>query len=218
VGGMNLSDYYITAPLHEMPDFDKREFGVKMKCLISQDNPNGTWRHLAFKNVNLLRAFLIERKPDHVYFSSAKYKEPWLKPMESKKEGWLGSDLVFDIDNDHLATPSLESAAYNAVKLYDFLKSDFGFKDMIITFSGSRGYHIHVRDKCVQTLDNHMRAQVMECFGEYIKLSNGKRKYNRRYVGLDTMVTPDITRLIRLPGSIHGKTMQECRIIKIGRD
>jgi len=199
---MNLSDYYMTADLHEPPHIEQREFGVIKKG-------GGMWRHLSFENMDKLRSFLIQHQPLHVYFSTAKYENPSERDMTIKREGWLGSDLIFDIDNDHLATPTLESAAYNAVKLHDFLKADFGFKDMIITFSGSRGYHIHVRDECVQTFDNHMRAQVMECFREF----DDKGRYNRRYVGLDTMVTPDITRLIRLPGSIHGKTGQECRII-----
>jgi DNA primase catalytic subunit len=38
---------------------------------------------------------------------------------------------------------------------------------------------------------------------------------NPKYVGIDAPVTIDTARLIRLPGSIHGKTMQECRIIKV---
>ena len=55
---------------------------------------------------------------------------------------------------------------------------------------------------------------IAEYFTEY-KNVRGKKAYNKNYVGLDVPVTTNLTGLIRLPGSIHGKTGKECRIMNI---
>ena len=190
---MKLLDYYMTADLHEPPDFDKREFAVIIDGRM--------WRHLAFENVQKLRAFLMEKQPDHVYFSVAKYEDPGNQDMMVKREGWLGSDLIFDIDDDHLPEATLVEAAFHLLQLKKVLIEKFGLKDIMYTFSGSRGYHAHVRDESIQTLNNHERQQIVQ----YIEQFN---------IGIDAPVTADVARLIRLPGSIHGKTGLQCRIIE----
>jgi DNA primase small subunit len=59
-------------------------------------------RHKVFARISDLRAFLVDAVPSDVYRSSAYYEIPQEK-ME--KKGWLGADLVFDIDADHIPTP-----------------------------------------------------------------------------------------------------------------
>ena len=191
---MNLSDYYMTADLHEPPMMHQREFGIIRKG-------KGMWRHLAFSNMGKLRAFLIEQRPLHVYFSAAKYTDPGNLIMAEK--GRLGADLIFDIDYDALKEPSLGEAAWQIKQLDKILAGRFGLKDRTMVFSGSRGYHIHVRDNCIQSLNRNERGQIAE-------------DVMARGIEIDAPVTCDVSRLIRLPGSIHGKTMQECRIIKVG--
>ena len=73
------------------------------------------------------------------------------------EKGWLGADLVFDLDADHLEgahdmtfEEMLAEVKVEFKKLLDsYLLGDFGFdeKDILIVFSGGRGYHAHVRDK-----------------------------------------------------------------------
>ena len=183
----------MTAELHEPTFFGNREFAIIKEGRM--------WRHLQFDNIQKLRAFLIQHRPDHVYFSSAKYKMPGEKDMLTKRAGWLGSDLVFDIDNDHLEIPTIDEATYHALMLKDLLINNFGLEISLFTFSGSRGYHIHIRDDKIQFLNNHERGQICE----YITGFD---------IDIDVPVTCDTARLIRLPGSIHGKTGKECRIIK----
>ena len=190
---MNLQDYYMTADLHEPPMMHQREFGI-----IRKDK--GMWRHLAFSNMGKLRAFLIEQRPLHVYFSVAKYSDPSNIIMAEK--GRLGTDLIFDIDYDALKVPTLGEAAYQIMELSGILKDKFALKDLTMVFSGSRGYHIHVRDDCIQSLNRYERSQIVD----YV-IARG--------IEIDAPVTCDMSRLIRLPGSIHGKTMHECRIIKV---
>ncbi|MEM4727938.1 MAG: DNA primase small subunit PriS [Candidatus Bathyarchaeia archaeon] len=59
-------------------------------------------RHTSFSDPSQLRSFILEKAPAHIYYSSAYYREP-RADMESK--GWIGADLVFDIDADHMETP-----------------------------------------------------------------------------------------------------------------
>ena len=48
--------------------------------------------------VDMIRALV----PSDVYYSTAYYAKP---AEEMERKGWLGSDLVFDVDADHIETP-----------------------------------------------------------------------------------------------------------------
>ncbi len=58
-------------------------------------------RHKVFARISDLRLFLSKTVPSDVYRSCAYYENP---AAEMDKKGWLGADLVFDIDADHIPT------------------------------------------------------------------------------------------------------------------
>jgi DNA primase small subunit len=58
-------------------------------------------RHRSAANVNGLRRSLCDLEPSDVYYSCAYYENP---EADMDKKGWLGADLVFDIDADHIPT------------------------------------------------------------------------------------------------------------------
>lgn len=58
-------------------------------------------RHKRFDKINNLKVVLSEIAPSDVYHSCAYYENP---DFDMDKKGWLGSDLVFDIDADHIPT------------------------------------------------------------------------------------------------------------------
>lgn len=62
----------------------------------------GMIRHLSFKNAGELMAELVRQAPSSVYCSNAIYEHPTLQ-MDEK--GWLGAELIFDIDADAIPTP-----------------------------------------------------------------------------------------------------------------
>jgi len=62
----------------------------------------GMVRHLSFKNPGELIAELVKQAPSSVYCSNAIYENPTLQ-MDEK--GWLGAELIFDIDADSIPTP-----------------------------------------------------------------------------------------------------------------
>lgn len=78
------------------PEISRREFGF-----LSFGGKN-MFRHIGFDDVQHLRKYLTDYAPAHTYFSAAYYEAP-MAAMENK--GWLGADLVFDIDADHFDLP-----------------------------------------------------------------------------------------------------------------
>ncbi len=214
---LKISDYYITAPLYEPPFFPNREFGF-----IIDDQMT---RHIAFSTPQKLRAFCVEHAPQHVYYSSAKYDFPDIQEKRELMKGWQGSDLVFDIDNDHPRPMTLRMAQKQALKLVAILRNDFALNDIMLTFSGKRGNHVHVRDKCIQTLEGPERREIADYFQEFLpgterrdklgmKIKNSAKK-NPNFLSIDTQVTADVSRLIRLPGSLHAGSMKPCEIIDL---
>jgi len=79
------------------PDFKYREFGFMLW------DKDVMVRHKSFSDAEQLQNFLAEYGPKHAYRSVAYYYDPEASTMESK--GWIGADLVFDVDADHLNTP-----------------------------------------------------------------------------------------------------------------
>jgi DNA primase small subunit len=137
------------------------------------------------------------------------------------KKGWLGADLVFDIDADHIPTSCnkihdewtcgkcgfsgkgitpetcprcegqkfdtktwpcelcLNSAKEETAKLIGMLGKDFGFshKEMHVFFSGHRGYHVHVENDTIKTLDAMARKEIVDYVsGLGLAILNRERK------------------------------------------
>ena len=157
-------------------------------------------RYTEFKN---FRAMLAETVPSDVYHSCAYYENP---DVDMEKKGWLGADLVFDIDADHIPTNCdkihdeftcvkcgfsgkglipeicpcceatkfesktwpcelcIQSARDETAKLLDILENDFGFSqdDLHVYFSGHRGYHVHIENEKVRTLDAMARKEIVD--------------------------------------------------------
>jgi DNA primase small subunit len=160
-------------------------------------------RHKRFDGINSFRSVLKETIPSDVYHSCAYYENP---DFDMDKKGWLGADLVFDIDADHIPTncdkihdefrcvkcgfsgrgitpeacPACEatkfetktwpcelcikSARNETAKLIDMLDNDFGFSldELHVFFSGHRGYHVHVEDEAVRSLDAMARKEIVD--------------------------------------------------------
>jgi DNA primase small subunit len=88
------------------------------------------------------------------------------------EKNWLGADLIFDLDADHIKgaekmtyEETLQKVKEEFIRLIDdFLLSDFGFEEqqLMIVFSGGRGYHIHIRDPRVLQLTSHERREIVD--------------------------------------------------------
>ncbi len=157
-------EHYRRSPPPAPADLRDREFGF---MFFDRDFVR---RHMGFLEENDFRRFLLNQVPSHAYFSSALYQHPSAPTMDLK--GWKGADLIFDLDADHIR--GVEGMSYQdmlvlvkkeAMALVDrFIFGEFGFdeKHVRISFSGGRGYHIHVRDPRVRTLGSHERGEIID--------------------------------------------------------
>jgi len=160
-----FGDHYRRTEIQPPPDAHDREWGY----VPWTDGPGETYvRHNSLLDLGDIDDFLARESPKHVYFSAGRYDEPSASTMEEK--GWQSSDLIFDLDADHLpdtdagdSYPTMLANCKEALlRLLDFLEDDFGFEELEIVFSGSRGYHVHVRDESVQQLDRDGRREIVD--------------------------------------------------------
>ncbi len=127
-------------------------------------------RHATLRSPEEFRGFLVREVPRHVYYSSAYYRHP-AEPTMAAKE-WLGADLIFDLDSDHLrGAGELDYAGQlKLVKsrltdlVDDFLFADFGVDpaSTAFVFSGDRGYHVHVQDERFLSLSSPERRELVD--------------------------------------------------------
>ncbi len=160
-------------------------------------------RHRRFAEFKNFRATLAETVPSDVYHSCAYYENP---DFDMDKKGWIGADLVFDIDADHIPTTCnkihdefrcvkcgfegrgitpescpcceatkfetkiwacdlcIQSARDETAKLLDMLENDFGFSqdELHVYFSGHRGYHVHIENEVVRSLDAMASKEIVD--------------------------------------------------------
>jgi DNA primase small subunit len=184
-------------------------------------------RHRRFAEFKNFRAMLAETVPSDVYHSCAYYENP---DVDMDKKGWLGADLVFDIDADHIPTNCdkihdefncvkcgfsgrglipevcpcceatkfesktwpcelcIQSARTETAKLIDMLENDFGFShnELHSYFSGHRGYHVHIENESVKSLDAMARKEIVDYvtgLGIAIFDKDAKHPRGKRVVG-----------------------------------
>lgn len=270
----NLQKYYKKKGVKAPPEIDKREFGFGNDKKID-------YRHFSFKKEEDLKRHFVENIPLYGSFSAAYYEFPDARPMP--KKSFQGADLIFEFDAEcnHktlACSECLEKTKQESIKLIeDFLISDFGFlkKDISVTFSGSRGYHMFVQNKEVLDLSPKARKEIVDYLQardldvkkiiragatlksagwkgrlakaayNYAKNSDERRFQDKAHVleqiskgnydlfkgpvsfwndllkgevihlsaNIDQTVTLDISRLIRIPSTIHGGSSLLCMYV-----
>lgn len=242
-------EYYRKAEIEMPKAFEKREFAFVPFESLPEFYMQ---RHISFSSKEDFRSYAVSNVPAHVYYSSAYYKNPEKERMEEK--GWVGADLIFDIDADHLPLKTnsveraLEVAKREVKKLLQLLKLDFGVREVEIYFSGGRGYHVHVLDEEFLWLEAPERREIVDYLtlnnptilqrrniadsnialrlAAYLKkkeklegkellkaLKKPENLLEKFRVHIDAPVTADVKRLIRMPGTLHGKT--GLRVVKV---
>jgi DNA primase small subunit len=157
--------YYRRTPIDPPSELARREFAAFPFAAETMMR-----RHATLPTPEALGEYLASTVPRHVYYSSAYYARPDHPTMAEKE--WLGADLIFDLDADHLR--GAEALGYagqlglvkqQLKRLYDdFLTSDFGIDPARagIVFSGGRGYHVHVRDERFWPLSSAERRELVD--------------------------------------------------------
>ncbi len=156
--------YYKDDPIIMPSRFGRREFGFMFF------DRNFVQRHMGFSRPADINKFMVTQVPSHSYYSTAYYRKPDAPTMEEKI--WLGADLIFDLDADHLVgadkmsySEMLDQIKKEMINLVDsFLLGDLGFSDdqVSIVFSGGRGYHAHIEVNNVLGLGTHERREIVD--------------------------------------------------------
>ncbi len=198
------ADWYRDNP-PPMPDrFTRREFGY----ILWPDKPGPPpfVRHRAYDNADRFHYYLQKQGPHSVYYSTAYYRRPGEMKMLDKQ--WLGAELIFDLDADHLAEAEKAKAEGHEMPLADqlalvktqfkrlldeFLFGDFGLgeDDVWITFSGGRGYHAHVVEERLLQLDSKARREVVDYITGKVPMEKGTEKPDLSMFITETTVGAD---------------------------
>lgn len=164
-----FQEYYQNAEITLPPRFTSREWG------FLDWNGKGMRRHVKFNSMIEVNSYLQKNSPAHCYHSVAYYEYPGKNSMIEKD--WKGADLIFDLDADHL--PEMQDVISRKItfaQLMEYIKEqtsrlvndvllgDFGLneKNLLIVFSGGRGYHVHVRDKRMLDLPSGARREIAD--------------------------------------------------------
>ncbi|MDV3104127.1 DNA primase catalytic subunit PriS [Thermococcus waiotapuensis] len=151
----------------KLPDFivetlERREFGFDHTGEGPSDRKN------TFSDIRDLEDYVKATSPYAIFSSVALYEDP------REMGGWIGAELVFDIDAKDLPLrrclqvhPSgqvcpvcLEDAKELAKDTLVILKEDFGLEEVHVVYSG-RGYHIRILDDWALNLDHKAREKIL---------------------------------------------------------
>jgi len=181
----SISSIYMPSDMH------RREYG------FGSFAKKITIRHRSFPDERAFLDYIKKEAPAHVNHSIARYKFPGAD-VEMDEKDRLGADLIFDIDVGDLGLPCAKEhdpgwvcedcfagLKEEITKLKDFLSQDFGFtgKEMVINFSGSRGYHLRIEDERLQSLDEGARKELVGYLSLDIDLSELIRDVDGRILG-----------------------------------
>lgn len=211
-----LRAYYETASLWLPPKPTHRQFRVAVA------RPDGT---LAFRkiedrvrDVETLRRWLLRFVPAHAYFTTSRWLDPQrLGPRELRgtRAGYriahnvfLGQELYFDLD----VPDDLAAAKDHALRLLDFLRGE-GLRELRLVYSGNKGFHVHAYD-----FETRFRTDLPEDPREREGAAQSARidlveRLIAADVPIDVDITMDTRRILRLPGTVHGKTFNICELV-----
>ena len=159
---------------------------------------------------------LSKWSPTDVFYTPSKFLDPTVLAKKSDKLSqnlFLYSD-EFLIDLDF---PDFEEGKSAVIKLLDYLKMR-KWDPSYVCFSGSKGWHVSLPfDYRSSNLDPRQREletkQIKSTIIETIAADMGLPTLGKDGYGADTIVSWDTRRIVRLPGTIHGKTGNLVEII-----
>jgi len=171
---------------------------------------NDRWVTLArqISNENSLRKQFSRRVPRDLYIGTSAWLNPVhlprLKDENSPSPILLDHLVVFDIDFRPFCYRRLERARRVTHGLLQWLDEHEDLSLQYISYSGGKGFHLVLRDND-RSLFGIPEPRLREQ-----KVRESRKELLERVLDagfeVDTTVTADTRRIIRLPGSLHGTT------------
>jgi hypothetical protein len=121
---------------------------------------------------------------------------------------FLSSDIVFDIDRSPFSLDNLELARQDTLRLLTFC-NDNHLTVKYIAFSGSKGFHVicadarRYDDPSPLVREDMAKAARREIIARV--LAEG--------IAIDTKITADTRRILRVPGTVNSKTGYVCTVL-----
>ncbi len=209
-----MREFYERNPpdLRFITDVNRRHFRFLL--------PNGRFFKIkdAIRSPKDLQRWLTKLQPLDVYYSTSTYLDPTSVASRPKKstDYWgpgniiLGHDVAFDLDRRPLSIFNLERARKDAVRLLDLL-SDRNYPLKYVAFSGSKGFHLVFED-INRTLEPDLHLREVSIIQRRKALVD---EIVMKGIKIDTTVTADTRRIIRLPGTINSKTGYCCQYLSV---
>lgn len=155
--------------------------------------------------------------PTDVYVSTSSWLNPVELPRLHDTEAsypiLLDHLVVFDIDVPPFSQKNMEVARKYAVGMFAWMKEKPEYAFSHVTFSGSKGFHLFYHDlkrEKFQIPNPQLREDTVR---------KSRKKLLEQAVAdgfhIDTKITADTRRIIRLPGTVHGKTGWICSILSV---
>ena len=193
------------------------------------------------KNKATLLKWLRKLAPLHVYYTTSAWLNPqgvgpdpngkrgrnkfrkkgWSYKMRNYHNVFLWQELYFDVDYCNADYNEGAKTLGHLMNFLDKLATLCGYsKEPTIVFSGGKGFHLIDTEWRIDNVlsDKEKKEYYQKDLGE-------KQSANREWkeglisciqaqsILIDYDVTPDPRRIIRLPGTVHGKTLRLCKII-----
>lgn len=180
---------------------------------------DGSWRKSKRRvsSIETFRRSISRDNPSDIYFSTSS----WLNPIDLPRLNdearphpiLLNHLIVFDIDFSPLSLENLEQARTVTVKLHKWIEKNYDYELLSISFSGSKGFHLfyHDPDRTLFSIENPRERE------NAVKEARKRLLQEVLLAGfkVDPRITADTRRIIRLPGSVHGKTGLLCHRISL---
>lgn len=180
---------------------------------------DGKWRKSKRRvsSIETFRKAISQDSPADIYLSTSSWLNPIDLPKlsdESRPHPILINHLiVFDIDFSPLSLENLEKARVTTLNLHNWIEENYDYELISISFSGSKGFHLFYNDldRSLFSIENAKEREIA------VKDERNKLLQEVLLAGfkVDPRITADTRRIIRLPGSIHGKTGLLCHRISL---
>ncbi len=172
-----------------------------------------------------LLSHLVHAAPHHAYFSTSTWLDPQrLGPRDFKKARragyvvahnvFLNQGLYFDID----LKASLPEAAQHLLRLRDLLAREWGFEKFQAVYSGSKGFHLYVLDFDIRAFVEQIEPEPRKREDQHpVAKAQFTEAAVKAGIAVDVAVTLDPRRILRVPGTVHGKTLNLCEPVEMAR-
>ena len=161
---------------------------------------------------------MAERPPADLYVSTSAWLDPVNLPglRDDTKPAPVLLDhlVVFDMDLGPFSLKRLEQVRKRTSALLLWLTEHTDLELLHVTFSGGKGFHVVLRDP------DRTPFEVAEPREREGAVRKHRQALLERVMAaghtVDPTVTADTRRIIRVPGSLHGRTRWACTVLEEG--